>query len=340
MSSARERDGAGDGGSTSLQYVPGRPRFVARRFAAMTSATTSPTGEQWHLSSGPDELTVVEVGGGLRSWTRDGVDILAGYDADGPCTSGRGQQLIPWPNRIRDGRYSYAGVERQLPLTEVDLGNASHGLVRWAPWRLVERTDSSITVGHRLFPQPGWDWHLESTTMYAVSPDGLTVTARVTNVGEGTAPFGYGAHPYVAVGETPVGEVEVAIPAAAFVEVDDRLIPTRATPVDGTAFDFRERKAMGGQRLDTAYRGLEVVDGRWTVTVATPGRAVVDVWADAASLPWVQVFSGKAEADQGGEHGIAVEPMTCPPDAFNSGDSLLELGAGEAWTGTWGINVR
>lgn len=300
----------------------------------------SPTGEQWHLAAGADELTVVEVGGGLRTWTRDGVDLLAGYESNAPCTSGRGQQLIPWPNRIRDGRYSYDGVAYQLPLTEVDLGNASHGLVRWAPWRLLERTPSSITVAHRLFPQPGWDWHLETTTTYAVAPDGLTVTVRVTNVGEGAAPFGYGAHPYVAIGDAPVEDVEVMIPGARFVEVDDRLIPKATSPVDGTAFDFREQKAIGHGRLDTAYADLEVVDGRWTVTVATPGRPVVDVWADAESLPWAQVFSGKAEADQAGVHGIAVEPMTCPPDAFNSGDSLIELARGQAWTGTWGISPR
>lgn len=306
----------------------------------MSGPKPSPTGEQWHLAAGADELVVVEVGGGLRSWTRDGVDVLAGYAADAPCTSGRGQQLIPWPNRIRDGRYTRDGVEHQLPLTEVEYANASHGLVRWAPWRQVERTDASLTVGHRLFPQPGWDWHLESTTTYAVSADGLSVTVRVTNVGEDTAPFGYGAHPYVAIGEAAVGEVEVEIPGSTYVEVDEQLIPTGTAPVDGTPFDFRERKAIGTQRLDTAYRDLEVVDGRWTVSVAAPGRPVVDVWAQAESLPWAQVFSGKAEADQPGEHGIAVEPMSCPPDAFNSGESLVELAPGQTWSGTWGISPR
>lgn len=298
------------------------------------------TGEQWLLCAGGDELCVVEVGGGLRSWVRDGSDVLAGYAADEQCTSGRGQQLIPWPNRIRDGRYRFGETERQLPLTEVDLGNASHGLVRWAPWRLLEREGSSLTVGHRLLPQPGWDWHLESTTTYAVGPGGLTVTTRVANVGDGTAPFGYGAHPYVAIGGAAVEDVEVAIPGASRVEVDEQRIPIGKHRVEGTAFDFRTRKAVGAQRLDTAYTDLEAVDGRWTVTVAAPGRRVVDVWADAASLPWVQVFTGKAESDQAGEHGIAVEPMTCPPDAFNSGDSLIELGPGEAWTGTWGISPR
>lgn len=306
----------------------------------MTSRETAPTGEQWQLSTGSDELTVVEVGGGIRSWVRDGVELLAGFDVDGPCTSARGQQLIPWPNRIRDGRYSYDGVEHQLALTEVDLGNASHGLVRWAPWRLVEQSDTSITVGHRLFPQPGWDWHLESTTTYAVAPDGLTVTTRVTNVGAATAPFGYGAHPYISIGDASVEDVEVTIPGASWIETDERLLPIRTTPAGGTPADFREPRVIGEQSLNTAYTDLEVVDGRWTVTIATPGRPVVDVWAQAAALPWAQVFSGKAEADQAGVHGVAVEPMSCPADAFNSGDSLVELAPGETWTGVWGISPR
>lgn len=306
----------------------------------MSAEVLAPTGEQWRLRAGPDEIVVVEVGGGLRTWTRDGVDVLAGYAEDGPCTSGRGQQLIPWPNRIRDGRYSHGGVERQLPLTEVEHGNASHGLVRWAPWRLVGHTDTSLTVGHRLFPQPGWDWHLETTTTYAVAPAGLTVTTRVANVGGGSAPFGYGAHPYVAIGDLPVGEVEVSVPGDTWVEVDDRLIPVGTHPVDGTAYDFRERRPLGTHRLDTAYTDLATSGGRWTVTVAGPGRPAVDVWGEAEAFPWVQVFSGKAEAGQRGEHGVAVEPMTCPPDAFNSGDSLLTLEPGATWAGTWGISVR
>ncbi|PRY53463.1 aldose 1-epimerase [Knoellia remsis] len=310
--------------------------------AAPHSAETSPapSGEQWTISVGDDEATVVEVGGGLRRWRRGGVDVLAGYDADAVCTSGRGQQLIPWPNRIRDGRYTYAGTERQLAITEVDLGNASHGLVRWAPWRLVEQTPTSITVGHRLFPQPGWDWHLESTTTYAVAPEGLSVTTRVENIGQGTAPFAYGAHPYIAIGDAAVEDVELVIPASRWVEVDERSLPTATRDVDGTAYDLRERKAIGTQRLDTAYTDLAAVDGRWAVTVAVPGRAPVEVWADADALPWAQVFTGKAEADQAGEHGIAVEPITAPADAFNSGDGLIELAPAETWTGTWGISVR
>lgn len=301
-----------------------------------------PTGEQWTLECGDDIVTVVEIGGGLREWTRAGVPILAGFAAHEECTSGRGQQLIPWPNRIRDGRYEWDGTAYQLPLSEPLLHNASHGLVRWVPWQLTELTATTATVSFALHPQPGWPGQVDLTTTYAVGPAGLTVTTAATNVGDAAIPFGYGAHPYVAIGQARVEDVELTIPAGTRVTVDDRLLPVgravaHETDSDGGSWDFRIPSAIGTRRLDTAYSDvIRGDDGRWRVVVATPGRPAVTVWADEA-FDWVQVFSGKAEADQSGEHGIAVEPMTCPADAFNSGDGLLRLGPGQSWSGTWGI---
>lgn len=298
-----------------------------------------PSGEQWWIRSGEDELVVVEVGGGPRTWNRGGIPVLAGYREDEMCTSGRGQQLMPWPNRIRDGRWSFRGVERQLPITEVEHHNASHGLLRWMPWHLVDRDDATVTVGARLHPQPGWAWTLDCETTYALSPGGLQVTQCATNISDDPAPFGFGAHPYLAIGDEPVEDVEVSIPAATYVAVDDRLLPTGTLPVAGTPFDFRTQAPVGDQRLDTAFTDLLAEgDGVWRVRVSTPGRAPWTVWGEASAFPWVQVFTGKAEAGQPGEHGVAVEPMTCPADAFNSGDGLIVLEPGETWTGRWGIS--
>ncbi len=179
------------------------------------------SGEQWSIRRGSATATVVELGGGLRTYTVDGVDIVAGYGPDEVARFGRGQQLMPWPNRIRDGRYSFAGKQYQLPLTEPALGNASHGLVRWLPWRLLSHDDSSLCVGATLFPQPGWDGLLELELTYALGDEGLTVTPVATNRGSATVPFGYGAHPYVALGETPLA--------------------ARGSPCSGAAGDARGR---------------------------------------------------------------------------------------------------
>lgn len=283
---------------------------------------------------------VVEVGGGLRTYAFGGRDVLAGYPPDARCSAGRGQMLMPWPNRIRDGRYTFAGHDHQLPLSEPDRGNAAHGLVRWAIWSVLERAEDTVTLGCRLRPQPGWEWSLDLSVTYALTVSGLVVTPRARNVGTQAAPFGFGAHPYLSVGENRVDEVELGIPAAARLELDDRLLPTGLAAVDGTGQDFREPRALGELGLDTAFTDIAAAaDGRWRVTLTHPrtGRAVT-LWADATAYPWLQVFTGDSlPLTIRRTSGIAVEPMTCPPDAFNSGDDLLVLEPGQEFEASWGI---
>ncbi len=296
------------------------------------------SGDQWTIRRGNDVVTVVEVGGGLRSWTRDGVHVLAGYEASEMCLAGRGQVLFPWPNRVRDGIWSRDGVEHRLALTEPKLGNASHGLVRWACWQLSDRSESSVSVTVELHPQPGWDWSLDLTVTWALGDDGLTATSEVVNQGSTPAPFGLGFHPYVSIGEPAVEGLELSVPAAEYLTVDERMLPTGTTPVDGTDLDFRTARAIGGTRLDTAFGGLDRDgDGRWRVTLGgLADLPPVTVWGDEG-YRWVQVFTGKAAAE--GEHGVAVEPTTCPPDALNSGTDLLTIAPGERWTARWGISL-
>lgn len=294
-----------------------------------------PTGRQWRIEHGGFTATVVEVGGGLRCLDHDGVDLVAGYGPDETCQSGRGQQLMPWPNRLRDGRYSWRGERQQLPITEVPFGNASHGLVRWALWELVERHDATVTVGYRLHPQPGWPHHLDLRTTYRLDDSGLSVTASARNVGVTPAPFGYGAHPYLAIGETLLPEVGLTVPARQWLAVDDRKLPAGIAPVEGTEYDFRDAHAVGTVSLDTAYTDIEHDDdGRWRVRVSAGDRCVT-LWAES-TFPWLQVFTVVAR-DRKGVPGVAVEPMTCPADAFNSGVALVRLDPGDEWTGTWGI---
>jgi len=299
-----------------------------------------PTGAQWTVRRGTDELVVVEFGGGIRSYTRGGVDLVAGFGPDEMSVAGRGQQLIPWPNRLRDGRYAFAGTERQLALTEPAKHNASHGLVRWATWDLLDQTSSSITVGHRLHPQPGWSWVLELTTIYALGDDGLTVTTTAVNVSGEDAPFGYGAHPYLSIADTPVAEVELEVPADTYLETDrERQLPVATHPVEGSAYDFRSSRPIGDLALDTAFTGLtRGSDGRWTVTLRGLATGDVSLWGDEA-YAWTQVFTGRALPHTEGTTGIAVEPMTCPPDAFNSGTDLVLLRAEQTHTGSWGIGA-
>jgi aldose 1-epimerase len=297
-----------------------------------------PTGEQYEIVSGGRQAVITEVGATLRSYAVDGVDVVRGFAEDAIVKAGRGQHLIPWPNRIRDGKYSFAGETQQLPLTEPARGNASHGLVRYLPWALADRTPDAVTNRIRIYPQPGWPGWLEASITHRVAEDGLTVTIEATNVGDVEVPFGYGAHPYLTVGESVVDQVGLTVPAASYLEVDERLLPVRVLPVAGTDKDLRSGPGLGALNLDTAMTDLDRDEaGCWHVVLARGDRSC-ELWGDA-TMKWLQVFTGGPHRDG----GIAVEPMTCGPDAFNPGpthDNLIVLRAGENFTGRWGIRER
>jgi aldose 1-epimerase len=300
--------------------------------------SATPTGEQYEIISGPHRAVVTEVGATLRSFSVEGRDVLRGFGVDEMSRAGRGQHLIPWPNRIRDGRYVFNGVAQQLGVTEPARNNASHGLVRYVPWVLVDKKVDAVTNRVRIHPQPGWPGTLEAMITHQVSADGLAVTVEATNIGEDKLPFGYGAHPYLTVGESTVDEVSLTVPAGSYLEVDDRLLPTKISPVDGTIYDLRRGPVLGSTNLDTAMTDLvRDPDGRWRVKVVL-GERYAELWGDEA-MKWTQIFTGGPNRDW----SIAVEPMTCGPDAFNAGPThgdLKVLAPGETFVGQWGISGR
>lgn len=293
----------------------------------------APSGQQHVVEAGGYRAVVTECGAGLRELGYDGRPLVEGYPEDAHASGGRGQLLVPWPNRIRDGRYRFGGRDHQLPLSEVARGHASHGLVRWASWRLDERSESSVALEHRLMAQPGYPWTLDLHVRYAVSEAGLEVTLTATNRAASPAPFAAGAHPYLRVGPGPVDSWRLSLPARTALTTDDRLIPAGRTEVTGD-LDFQDVRAIGATALDTAYTDLERdADGRARVTLHGPDGGV-ELWMDAAHR-WVQVYS--ADGLTPPRHALAVEPMTAPPDAFNSGDDLVVLEPGGTRTLSWGI---
>jgi aldose 1-epimerase len=299
---------------------------------------TSPTGEQYEIISSEHRAVVTEVGATLRTYTVDGRHVVRGFEADEVIRGGRGQQLLPWPNRIRDGRYTFDGTAQQLSLTEPKRHNAIHGLARHAVWTVTEQSDDAITQRVRIYPESGWPGIVEAHVTHQVSERGLQVTVRATNIGAVDVPFGYACHPYLTVGEKTVDEVSITVPAATYLEVDDRLLPVRLSPVDGRPEDLRSGQPLGSTNLDTAFTDLErEEDGRWRVRLSL-GERHAELWGDT-TMTWIQVFTGEDYRNL----SIAVEPMTCGPDAFNEGpthDGMIVLAPGKSYTGRWGITGR
>jgi aldose 1-epimerase len=293
--------------------------------------TVLPSGEQWTIRGGGYEATVVSVGGGLRGLTYDGRPVLLGYGEDEAAHAGIGQHLFPWPNRITGGKYTFQGVAQQLYLTEPARQNAIHGLTRWANWLRVDdgSDEAAIVVGHRLYGQPGYPHQLDLRLDYRLA-DGLTVTATATNVGADDAPYGYGAHPYLSVGRA-IDDCVLEFTAVDRLEVSaDRMEPVGLTPVAGSPYDFGGGRVIGSTTIDNAFTGL---DGRWSVSLTDPDSGARSVLT--SDTPWMQLFTGEAV----GRTALAVEPMTCPPDAFSTGQDLVVLKPGESHTTSFEVAV-
>jgi len=303
----------------------------------------APSGDQFAISGGGYDAVVTESGAALRQLTHRGHDLIDGFAADAMSSGGRGQLLVPWPNRIRDGRYGFGGREHQLALTEPARSNASHGLARWVAWTPEEHTEHSVSLQYRLMAQTGYPWVVDLHVLYDLSADGLTVTQTATNTSASPAPYASGAHPYLRVGAGPVDTWELSLPAATVAHVDDRLLPVGTEDVAGTPYDLRGGRVLGDVELNHAFTDLERDErGVATTTLRDPatGRAL-ELWVDAGHR-WLQLYTAD-DVPATARRSLAVEPMTANADAFRSGDDLLTLapaGApGDEVSVSWGVRA-
>lgn len=301
---------------------------------------SAPSGRQFHLGHGQQHAVVTEIGATLRRYQVGGVDVVDGFDEGEMCTSGRGQVLAPWPNRLGDGRYEFDGRVGRAALDEPERRNAIHGLVRWMPWVPVSMAQNMVTLSCRVHPQPAYPWFLDLAVSYRIGRQGLTVTTTATNPSTGDRlPFGIGFHPYLTVGVSPVDRAHLKVPGRRRLVTDERGLPTGEATVAGTEYDFTHGRTLGPTRLDTAYTDLDRDgSGRATVVLSGPDEdRRVSLWVDGG-FPYLMVFTADT-VDQPGRRraAVAVEPMTCPPDALRSHTDLLELEPGESFTATWGI---
>jgi aldose 1-epimerase len=297
----------------------------------MAAITEPPIGAQFELRRGRQRLVVAEIGAGVRSWTVGDQELLASFSDGDYDAAFCGRLLVPWPNRVRDGRYSFDGVEHRLDVTEPERGNALHGLVLHSRWHGVRTSARRVSLAYELAPAAGYPFSLRLAVSYELASGGVVMTLQATNVGAERAPFGAGFHPYLTPGTTSVDDIVLEVPAAARVPVDDRLLPCgSAAPLEGTELDLRRGRRLGALRLDACFGDL----GRSPAGVARvrlgsqAGAGQLTVWMDDR-FRFVQVFTADA--------AIAVEPMTCAPDAFNTGDGLVVLEPGASFTGRCGL---
>ncbi len=302
-------------------------------------ATVSLTGAQYEIAAGGYQAVATELGGGLRELRYAGQPVIAGYQPDELPPGAAGQLLVPWPNRVDGGRYAIAGTEYQLDLSEPKAGNAIHGLGRWASWQVVRHERHAVTLRQELLGRTGYPFCLEIAVEYHLSDTGLRVSVTARNVGAHAAPYGTGSHPYLTAGAATVDECDLTLPVARWLPTDERGIPAGpAQDVAGGALDFRVARPIGTARLDHAFTGLDRDgQGRAWARLASNGTEVA-LWA-GPDYRWLQVFTGDTLDAAHRRRAVAIEPMTCPPNAFATGTDLIMLDPGASVTHTWGIQV-
>ncbi|WGW13322.1 aldose 1-epimerase family protein [Saxibacter everestensis] len=298
-----------------------------------------PSGEQFEIGFGDYRAVITAIGASLRLLQHKGRDLVVPFAVSELRPAHRGAVMVPWPNRIVDGHYEFDGKSFQLPLSEPARGHAIHGLVDWARFEPLKRSANQVVLGYRLPAQKGYPFSLNVTVSYTLDAGGLRTEVVSRNTGTVPAPYGVAAHPYLVAGPGRVDDWELTLPAGDYLETaGERLLPGEDRQVAGTAFDFRQRRVIGDTEMDHAFTRLDIdAAGDVRVAVNSPDGGGVEL--SFARLGWVQVFTADLPDPLVSRTGLAVEPMSCPPDAFNSGRDLDRLAAGADHSASWRISA-
>lgn len=300
-----------------------------------------PSGRQHEIRYDDQVAVVVEVGGGVREYRVGDRTVLDPYPREAICDGAHGTVLVPWPNRLAEGRYRFDGLDYQVAITEPDKGNAIHGLLRWRGWEVVRQESNRVTMGIRLYPLPGYPFLLDVAVDYVLDGEGLTVTTTATNRGERTCPYGCGQHPYLSPGDGLIDDAVLHFAAGTRIVTDpQRQLPTGTEPVAGGRFDFSQGRRLGDQRIDFAFTDLARDGaGRAWVRLEGPDGRRAELWVDE-TYPIVELFTGDTLSPHRRRQGLGTEPMSCPPNAFQSGEGVRRVAPGQAVTTRWGARLH
>ncbi len=310
------------------------------RDSHVSSMPPPPSGAQYVIRHGKQRATVVEVGGGIREYVVEDRPVLDSYRLGDMCDGAHGTVLIPWPNRLADGAYRFDGADHQVALTEPDKANAIHGLLRWRPWIAVEHTTSRVVMAAALHPMVGYPFDLRVTVEYLLNDAGLTITTTAVNLGASDLPYGCGQHPYLSPGSGLVDDCLLEFTSETRIVTDEeRKLPVGTEAVAGTKFDFASPRRIGDLQIDEPFTDLgRDADGLARVRLRGVDGDTVELWVDE-QYPIVELYSGDTLDPARQRRGLGVEPMTCPPNAFQTGDGLIRIEPGESTTTRWGVRL-
>ncbi|RZS32269.1 aldose 1-epimerase [Herbihabitans rhizosphaerae] len=297
------------------------------------------SGRVYELRHGDQHAVIAGVAATLLSYRAGGEELLLTHPADEMGEGYQGKTILPWPNRIDHGRYTFGGVEHQVPINEIERDTALHGLLSFTEWEPVRHERDHVVLRIRQYPHYGYPFELAFQIEFSLGPDGLRSTLTARNTGDSPAPFGTANHTYVRAASGTIDSMELELGADTHYLVNDRLIPTGTAPVAGTPYDFRTRRRIGDTLMDTAFTGLRRnARGVASVHFGRPGGRNVEMWMDRG-YGYLQVYTDDGPDGHPPRSGITVEPVSCAPNCFNTGDGLVVLEPGERWRGSFGYRT-
>lgn len=273
----------------------------------------------------------------VRELTLDNSPLIQSYPEGEDAPFFAGHTLLPWPNRVSGGLWSFDGQTLSLPINDHEHRAALHGLLYSRVYDVREVASSAVVLTTTLEPSEGYPFTLQVAVRYALEDSGLRVTYDVTNAGTGVAPFAAGAHPFLRAGFRDLADMELVSPVQSYLVTDSTLIPAAEIDLEaGDALNLSEGRILSDITLDTAFRVSGDAQGAVT-RLSSPSGHVTELWQDAA-WGWVQIFlTRQFPAPEGALWALAVEPMTSPPNALATGDDLIKLAPAQTWSASWGI---
>ncbi|MFT8703878.1 aldose 1-epimerase family protein [Bifidobacterium aquikefiricola] len=308
------------------------------------------TGQQYSISHGTYKATVSQLGAGLRSLTYEGKNIIVSYDPNATIPCCNGYVLVPFPNRLEDGEYSFEGKSYSIPIDERERQTALHGLGYRYLWHLESLTDASVTLSWRSPAIIGYPFDVVVTVTYSLDDNGLTMLTTAANQGNTAAPWAFGIHPWLSNGKNGYGNDKIEadnarcslqLPCGQHVIASpDRLLPQGEESVEGTPYDLRERTSLSGKAFDDAWTGVNRAhDGSSTAIFTRPDGLAVHLKGDDTINAW-QVCTGTGFPADAHPAGVAVEPMTAYANAFRTGKNLVILKPDTTYSTTISYHVE
>ncbi|MEY4410055.1 MAG: hypothetical protein RLZ99_528 [Actinomycetota bacterium] len=240
-----------------------------------------------------------------------------------------GTLLTPWPNRVEGGSYVFRGQRFQLEVRD-GKGNALHGMVDENLAEVLDAKTGYAKLQTTVLPTAGYPWQLKVEAEFELTSSDLTISYQVTNQSELAAPVGIGSHPYFPY--TASTTIEVNAKTAAIHGVN--MIPIGEQSASELGLGVGKKALLSNLELDTQFCTLSD-----PVVSITNERFGYDIWQQDAN--WLMVYNTQVFPwVTGPGNAIAIEPQTCPANAFNTGEDLRVLASGESTSMRWGVRLR